>query len=122
MTIYEALGVVPIINCGAVRTFYGNSLMSDAVRRAMESAADHFVLMEELAEAAGIRILQLLPINEMRPGETSPYSALSAMAIDPQFLALRDVEDFVAIGGEAAFEPPRHRHDVGDLADAPSLR
>src|SRR4029079_15670021 len=51
-------------------------------------------------EAAGIKILQLLPINEIPPGETSPYSALSAMAIDPQFITLDDVEDFAEVGGE----------------------
>jgi 4-alpha-glucanotransferase len=56
-------------------------------------------------ESAGLRILQLLPINEMPPGETSPYSALSAMAIDPQFITLEEVEDFVEIGGEARLEP-----------------
>jgi 4-alpha-glucanotransferase len=56
-------------------------------------------------EAGGQRILQLLPINEMPPGESSPYSALSAMAIDPQFITLDHVEDFAAIGGEAALEP-----------------
>src|ERR1051326_93898 len=56
-------------------------------------------------ESAGQRILQLLPINEMPPGESSPYSALSAMAIDPQFITLDDVEDFVALGGEPALEP-----------------
>jgi len=55
-------------------------------------------------ERAGQRILQMLPINEMPPGEASPYSALSAMAIDPQFITLADVEDFVAIGGERALE------------------
>src|SRR5262245_1752715 len=54
---------------------------------------------------AGQRLLQLLPINEMPPGESSPYSALSAMAIDPQFISLAPLEDFDAIGGEAALEP-----------------
>ena len=33
-------------------------------------------------EAAGLRVLQLLPINETAPGDSSPYSALSAMAIE----------------------------------------
>src|SRR5258705_189508 len=56
-------------------------------------------------DAAGIHILQLLPINEMPPGETSPYSALSAMALDPQFITLDRVEDFVETGGEEALEP-----------------
>jgi 4-alpha-glucanotransferase len=52
--------------------------------------------------AAGQRLLQLLPINEMPPGERSPYSALSAMAIDPQFISIGAMEDFAAIGGEAS--------------------
>jgi len=56
-------------------------------------------------EGAGQRMLQLLPINEMPPGVTSPYSALSAMAIDPQFITLDHVEDFVELGGEQALEP-----------------
>ena len=55
-------------------------------------------------ERAGQRLLQLLPINEMPPGEASPYSALSAMAIDPQFITLDHVEDFLAVGGEASLD------------------
>ena len=51
-------------------------------------------------EHAGLGVLQLLPINEMPPGESSPYSALSAMAIDPQFIGLDRLEDFDALGGE----------------------
>ena len=54
--------------------------------------------------AAGQSILQLLPINEMPPQERSPYSALSAMAIDPQFISMAAVEDFAAIGGESSLE------------------
>ena len=52
-------------------------------------------------ERAGQRALLMLPINEMPLHESSPYSALSAMAIDPQFITLDLVEDFAAIGGEA---------------------
>ena len=55
--------------------------------------------------SAGQRLLQLLPINEMPPAESSPYSALSAMAIDPQFISIASLEDFAALGGEAALEP-----------------
>jgi 4-alpha-glucanotransferase len=54
---------------------------------------------------AGQRVLLMLPINEMPVGESSPYSALSAMAIDPQFITLAAVEDFAAIGGEDALDP-----------------
>ena len=48
-------------------------------------------------DSAGCRLLQLLPINEMPPAETSPYSPLSAMAIDPQFISVGQMEDFGAI-------------------------
>lgn len=52
--------------------------------------------------AAGHRLLQLLPIGEMARGERSPYAALSAFALDPIYLSLDAVEDFVAAGGETA--------------------
>src|SRR5437868_10307375 len=54
---------------------------------------------------AGQRVLQLLPLNEMAPGQQSPYSAISAMAIDPIFISLPLVAEFDALGGEAALEP-----------------
>src|SRR5262249_5783988 len=50
---------------------------------------------------AGLRVLQLLPRNEMAAGQHSPSSAISAMAIDPIFIRLPDVPDFDALGGEA---------------------
>ncbi|MBI3491540.1 MAG: 4-alpha-glucanotransferase [Acidobacteria bacterium] len=52
--------------------------------------------------AAGLRVLQLLPLNEVAPGQQSPYSAISAMAIDPIFIDMAEVADFAALGGEAA--------------------
>lgn len=77
-------------------------------------------------DAAGLRVLQLLPINEMPPGETSPYSALSAMAIDPQFITLEHLEDFAALGGEQGLEPElRARLDrarVAPLVDYANVR
>lgn len=48
---------------------------------------------------AGQRVLQLLPVNEMAPGNDSPYSALSAMAIDPIFVSLPRVPEFADAGG-----------------------
>lgn len=49
---------------------------------------------------AGQQVLQLLPLNEMAPGQQSPYSAISAMAIDPIFIRVQAVEDWDAIGGD----------------------
>src|SRR5512142_2375913 len=57
-------------------------------------------LMGRWLRAAGQDLLQILPINEMAPGQKSPYSAITAMAIDPIFISLRGVEDFQALGGE----------------------
>lgn len=42
----------------------------------------------EWLRAAGQSVLQILPLNELGPSESSPYSALSAMAIDPQFISI----------------------------------
>jgi len=39
------------------------------------------------------RVLQLLPINESGPGETSPYNTLSAFAIDPAYVSALAVID-----------------------------
>src|SRR5438445_13748672 len=43
-----------------------------------------------------------LPI--LAPGQHSPYSAISAMAIDPIFISLRNVPEFEALGGERSEE------------------
>jgi 4-alpha-glucanotransferase len=43
--------------------------------------------------AAYQSVLQILPLNELGPGEASPYSALSAMSIDPQFISIWMLED-----------------------------
>ena len=54
---------------------------------------------------AGQHILQLLPLNEMAPGHQSPYSAMSAMALDPIYINVAAVPEFIADGGEAALDP-----------------
>jgi 4-alpha-glucanotransferase len=51
-------------------------------------------------ERAGLRAVQLLPVGTLPAGEASPYSALSAMAIDPVYVSLADVDDYVALGGD----------------------
>jgi len=52
--------------------------------------------------SGGFSRLVLLPIGTMPPGETSPYSAASAMAIDPTYVALDEVPDFERAGGREA--------------------
>jgi len=63
---------------------------------------------------AGLSILQLLPLNEMAAGQQSPYSAMSAMAIDPVFIRVPDLEDFDAVGGEASL-PAADRAALADV-------
>jgi 4-alpha-glucanotransferase len=40
----------------------------------------------DLARAAGLRLIQLLPVGELSGAETSPYGAISAFGIDPIYL------------------------------------
>jgi 4-alpha-glucanotransferase len=62
------------------------------------------------AESAKLSSIQLLPVNEMADGESSPYSAMSAMAIDPIFIAVRELPEFIAAGGEASLTRPQLEH------------
>ena len=47
----------------------------------------------------GYSRVMILPIGTVPEGETSPYSATSAMAIDPIYIALEAMEDFQRAGG-----------------------
>lgn len=53
---------------------------------------------------AGLRVVQLLPLNEMAPGQQSPYSALTAMALDPIYICMAQVPEWTALGGELALD------------------
>src|SRR4051812_12175743 len=53
-------------------------------------------------DQSGLDFVLLLPVNEMADGQNSPYSAMSAMAIDPIYIALREIEEFTAGGGESS--------------------
>ena len=55
--------------------------------------------------AGGQRVLQLLPINEMAPSQQSPYSAISAIAIDRIYIDMASNPDVAAIGGESSLSP-----------------
>lgn len=69
---------------------------------------------------AGLSVLQLLPLNEMAAGQQSPYSAMSAMAIDPVFIRVPDIEDFAAIGGEAVLSAA-DRADLERVRSTPAV-
>ncbi len=54
---------------------------------------------------AGQDFVQLLPVTAVAEGQTSPYSALSAMAIDHVYIGLTDLQDFTDLGGEDGLGP-----------------
>ena len=54
------------------------------------------------AVSAGFSLVQVLPVNEVARGQDSPYTAISAFAIDPVYLALDAAPDFLAAGGRDA--------------------
>ena len=60
-------------------------------------------------QAAGFDRLMLLPLGTMVPGGSSPYSAASAMAIDPIYLAAHDLEDYTRAGGDQALSAEGRR-------------
>jgi 4-alpha-glucanotransferase len=64
---------------------------------------------------AGQSVLQLLPLNAMARGQHSPYSALSALAVDPIYITMANVPEFQAIGGESSL-------DAGSLDALASVR
>lgn len=63
---------------------------------------------------AGLRALMTLPLLEPSPGQESPYSPVSAFAIDPLYVSLDAMEDFDALGGRAALDA----EDRGWLSNA----
>ena len=70
---------------------------------------------------AGQRLLQLLPLNEMAPADCSPYSAMSAMAFDPIYVSLIDVQEFVEAGGVASLSADDRSH-LREAQDSPRVQ
>ncbi len=57
---YESIGVRPLINCRGTYTIISGSLMLPEVREAMAEAAKAYVHLDELMEAVGARIAELM--------------------------------------------------------------
>src|SRR5947199_452663 len=65
-------------------------------RGGLGSYADAGAVARWLRES-GSTLWQLLPLNEVSPGQDSPYAASSSCALEPVFIDLDSVED---LGGE----------------------
>ena len=75
--------------------------------------------MAKWSSQAGIRVIQMLPVGTVSGGETSPYSASTAFAIDPVYLGLDACEDYIAAGGRASLsDEDRGRLDAVVAADS----
>jgi len=70
--------------------------------------------------AAGFDFVQLLPLNEMAEGQNSPYSALSAMALDPIFIAPARVPELDGFGAES-FLDAGERELLQSAREAPAI-
>ena len=58
-SVYESIGVRPLINARGTFTIISGSLMLPEVRAAMDAAAQHYVHLDELTEAIGARLAAL---------------------------------------------------------------
>ena len=63
MTLYDALGITPIINAAGTHTRLSGSLIHPQVMDAMAAASRVFVDMEELHLAAGRHLAELLGVE-----------------------------------------------------------
>jgi len=58
-SIYESIGVRPVINCRGTYTVIGGSLELPEVTAAQQAAAQHYVQLDELADGIGQRLSEL---------------------------------------------------------------
>ena len=72
------------------------------------------------AASAGFSVVQMLPVLEASRGQSSPYAALSAFAIDPVYVAVDALEDFDAAGGRDALTPAEQA-EIAALRGVPAV-
>ncbi len=72
---------------------------------------------KSISEAAGLRLVQLLPLGEIAASERSPYSAMSAFGIDWIYLSMSDIPELPAeslreaLGGDMGMAIVRRAKD-----------
>ena len=62
-SIYEELGVTPVINAKGHQTLLGGNTPSASVRAAMDEAEEYYVDMAEMSDAVGQRIADMLGVE-----------------------------------------------------------
>ena len=58
-SIYESIGVTPVVNCRGTFTIITGSLTLPEVKKAMDEASRHYVNLDELMNAVGARLAEL---------------------------------------------------------------
>jgi 4-alpha-glucanotransferase len=76
------------------------------------------VAMADVALKMGHRVIQLLPLDDLAPGETSPYTAMSVFAIEPMYLSARGLEGVDAASFDEARERVAGRGDYMEIRAA----
>jgi len=112
--VYRRLGVRPFINARGTWTYLSGSLELPEVRRAMDDAAQHFVDIFELQQAAGRKLAQLSGAESgmVTSGAAGAMAAATAGCMagtDPQKVwQLPDTtgmkNEVVMLGGRSAFD------------------
>ncbi|AKU91436.1 4-alpha-glucanotransferase [Vulgatibacter incomptus] len=69
---------------------------------------------------AGLSSMMVLPLIEAAVGQDSPYSGLSAFALDPVYVSLEAIPDFSELGGEAALGD-EERRELERLRSRPTV-
>lgn len=90
--VYRQLGIEPVINCGGVRSTFGGSNPLPDVLDAMNAAAEAFVDLDELAEAAGRRLSALTGaewgiVTSCSTAGMALATAACAVGHDPELMA-----------------------------------
>jgi uncharacterized pyridoxal phosphate-dependent enzyme len=116
--IYQSIGVRPIINARGTYTIISGSTMLPEVRAAMDAAAQHYVHLDELAEAVGARLATLtgaewgLVTNGCAAGLTHATAACVAGGNPDLHIRIPNLDGFAR--DEVII--PKHSRNVYDAA------
>jgi D-glucosaminate-6-phosphate ammonia-lyase len=112
-SVYEQLGVTPVINARGNNTVLGGSTPSVRVRRAMQEAERHYVDMQQLLERSGAVIAGLLGAEAayVTPGAAAALALGTAACIagaDPDKIAR--LPDTTGLAATVLIQAGHHYH------------
>jgi L-seryl-tRNA(Ser) seleniumtransferase len=112
-SVYEQLGVTPVINARGNNTVLGGSTPSARVRRAMQDAERYYVDMQQLLERSGAVIAELLGAEAayVTPGAAAALALGTAACVagaDPERIAR--LPDTTGLPGQVLIQAGHHYH------------